>query len=70
MRCSSARGAPALTPRRPLLDCPDVLPPESSEPEWHGQMLTTIGETFPDLECRLAPRQLARCLLDLVSDIP
>ncbi len=54
----------------PMLDCPDVLPPESSEPEWHGQMLTTIGETFPDLECRLAPRQLARCLLDLVSDIP
>ena len=27
----------------PMLDCPDVLP-KTSEPEWHGQMLTTLGE--------------------------
>ena len=38
----------------PMLDCPDVLPPDSSEPEWHGQMLTTLGATCPECACRLA----------------
>lgn len=32
----------------PMLDCPDVLPPDSSEPEWHGQMLTTLGARCPE----------------------
>ena len=43
----------------PMLDCPDVLP-NTSEPEWHGQMLTTLGE----LLLHIAEPSLA------ISDIP
>ena len=27
----------------PMLDCSDILPPDSSSPEWQGQMLTAMG---------------------------
>lgn len=26
-----------------MLDCSDILPPDSSSPEWQGQMLTAMG---------------------------
>ena len=39
----------------PMLDCPDVLPPESSEPGWHGQMLTTLGDPASSVPAQSLP---------------
>ena len=44
-----------------MLDCSDILPPDSSFPEWQGQMLTAMGGS----QRSVLVRQFLRCCSNL-----
>ena len=44
-----------------MLDCSDILPPDSSSPEWQGQMLTAMGESDFPAPCMILPTPASTC---------